>query len=674
MRFLRYGIITVHVFLFVVFPIAASQKKEPWRHVLAVLPFENKTGDVDLGYLSDGISEWIRADLEQSLYVDVIDGNLSRDTIKGKKSSFSKVSHIVDGSFERVKEKFVISVAMRDLRTGEIMGGTQAECEELNELPLFVDEMTADIKAWLSLTEEQINDDLDRDVGQITTCSLEAFRHYLEGRKFILKGLRERAVSSFRNALDIEPEFSLASWEMGMAFPPQSLHSYALKANALLKALESPDRLSTRALFRLKGDYHSMTRYRYALALEAYEELLVLYPEDMKGHHNLGLLYLDIEEWEKAASQFRIVVGAGEERPEPYLNLARAYINPGLYDEAQGVLESCLRKIGNDVNIYLTLALIHRFKGEYDLSLDVAEKAIFQYPGNASSYANRGDIYLYRGDLRKAEAEYRNLAMHEKTAFQDLGQYRLSELYFLRGRFKEARLLAAQNIEHSRERGNKGTMRDRLSFSASLDAISGHPQEALDKLDILWATTVEDEELEWQRFIAYRKGLVHAEIGQLDQALKEAKKLEGLIAQGLDKKKMRLYLHLMGVVELHRKNYRKAIELLEESLPMICIRSRLNMAVADSLASAYSGIGDLEGAREVYERMTTFPRGRLFYGDIFAKSYYHLGKIFETEGKPDNAIENYERFLEIREDADSEMAEVVDARVRLASLRDVNAN
>ena len=152
--------------------------------------------------------------------------------------------------------------------------------------------------------------------------------------------------------------------------------------------------------------------------------------------------------------------------------------------------------------------------------------------------------------------------------------------------------------------------------------------------------------------------------------MEEAKKLEGLIAQGLDKKKMRLYLHLIGIVELERKNYQKAIEHLEKSLPMICIRSRLNIAVADSLASAYSGIGDLERARKEYERMANFPRGRQFYGDVYTKSFYHMGKICEQQGDTYKAIANYEQFLDQWEDADPGIAEIENARKRLAALRE----
>jgi len=48
-----------------------------------------------------------------------------------------------------------------------------------------------------------------------------------------------------------------------------------------------------------------------------------------------------------------------------------------------------------------------------------------------------------------------------------------------------------------------------------------------------------------------------------------------------------------------------------------------------------------------------------------------LGKIFEQQGDRSKAIENYERFLELWKDADPGIAEVDDAKKRLAGLMDL---
>jgi len=61
--------------------------------------------------------------------------------------------------------------------------------------------------------------------------------------------------------------------------------------------------------------------------------------------------------------------------------------------------------------------------------------------------------------------------------------------------------------------------------------------------------------------------------------------------------------------------------------------------------------------------------GRLGYGDIYAKSFYMLGKIYEQKGERTLAAENYRKFLDLWKDADPGIPEVDDARKRLAGLK-----
>jgi len=89
----------------------------------------------------------------------------------------------------------------------------------------------------------------------------------------------------------------------------------------------------------------------------------------------------------------------------------------------------------------------------------------------------------------------------------------------------------------------------------------------------------------------------------------------------------------------------------------------------DPLAFAYYKAGDYERARQEYERIIHFTTGRLFFGDIYAKSFYMLGKIYETKNMKRQAMEHYEKFLNFWKDADPGIAEVEDAKNRLAEVQ-----
>ena len=89
----------------------------------------------------------------------------------------------------------------------------------------------------------------------------------------------------------------------------------------------------------------------------------------------------------------------------------------------------------------------------------------------------------------------------------------------------------------------------------------------------------------------------------------------------------------------------------------------------NDLALAYYNAGELEKSRDEYEKLISLTIHRYMWGDIYAKSFYMLGKINEQQGQKAKAIEHYEKFLDLWKDADPGITEVEDAEERLAGLK-----
>jgi tetratricopeptide (TPR) repeat protein len=286
------------------------------------------------------------------------------------------------------------------------------------------------------------------------------------------------------------------------------------------------------------------------------------------------------------------------------------------------------------------LAVIYRHQERYDFALEEADKAFTLAPTSWLNIWNKGDTYFYMGDLEKAEEEYRKLLEKEEPSAYSRGTQRLGELSRLRGRFKDSIEWQERGIEQADDLGERTWICNRTLILADMDIALGRPDDALKKIDYAWKIAIEEERLPHQRRALSLRGLAYLGMNRMADAQRTANEHKALIDQSINKNLIRSYYHLMGRIELAQNNYPEAIDLLEKCPQLVYPTSGLQMIYAETLGQAYFRSGDLEKAREEYQKILTL-RGRLEYSDIYAKSFYMLGKIHEQQGDTTKAIRSW---------------------------------
>jgi len=145
----------------------------------------------------------------------------------------------------------------------------------------------------------------------------------------------------------------------------------------------------------------------YAHAAEQFEKAIALYPAYDTAYNNLGVMYIQINEPEKARAAFEKSVALNDKNADADRNLARMLIHDGNFARAEGLLQkSLLVEPLNPVTLTL-LSVAEIETGNYDGALATARKT-HQLPHEGYSLVHyvAGQAYEHKGQFQDAFAEY----------------------------------------------------------------------------------------------------------------------------------------------------------------------------------------------------------------------------------------------------------------------------
>jgi serine/threonine protein kinase/lipopolysaccharide biosynthesis regulator YciM len=655
---------------------------------LAVLYFENNTGDEDLDHWRKMLSDLLITDLSQSKYLRILSGDrllkilsdmnrleaktFSADVLE-EVASRGRVQHLLLGKYAKLGDVFRIDIQIQEAHTGEIVSSIRVEARGEAEVFRKVDELTRKIKTNFRLSEDELAADIDREVGKITTSNPEAFKYYIASEKFSKEGRYHESINLLEKAVAIDPEFAMAY--RSMAWDYYGLFYRSQWRKNLKKAMEMSDRISDRERYLIQGDFYLQSEINYYAAEDAYKKLLLLYPDDQNGNLNLGSMYLVLEKWDKAKERFDVLIQNKDENVTPYTSMADAYMAKGLYDKAEEVLVHYLNEFSDNAVIRQWLATCYIVQKRYDLALSELERAFLVDPSNLLTHAIKGDIFRIQGNFDEAEEEFLKLLNSEEEIAHYDGRAWLTSLYLQQGKFESSREQIKFGIELGKKIGERGGESGWNLELAYRYLKTSNPEEALK-----WSIKADKSAVEWgcqychqKRALVY-KGVSYLELDSLENSQNIADELKEITSKEMNEKLMRYYYYLMGRIAQYSHNLSTAIDNFEKAVSLLPSQYSFMMIndhafFIDPLAQAYYEAGELDKALETYNRIIHSTLGRLYWGDIYAKSFFMLGKIHEEQGNIAKAIEHYEKFLTHWKDSDPGLPEVDDARKRLAGLK-----
>jgi adenylate cyclase len=203
---------------------AANPKPNGATASIAVLPFNNMSGDPEQEYFSDGISEDIITDLSKIAGLTVIARN-STFTYKGRSVDVRAVGRelgvrsVLEGSIRRAGQRVRITAQLIDAEAGGHLWGDRYD-RDLTDIFEVQDDVTHRIVDALKVTLSPAE---KARLAESEPSNIDAYDCFLRGREIMLgkeknRDTFEQATTFFRKALELDPNYSQAYACLGLAY------------------------------------------------------------------------------------------------------------------------------------------------------------------------------------------------------------------------------------------------------------------------------------------------------------------------------------------------------------------------------------------------------------------------------------------------------------------------
>ena len=353
----------------------------PEKPSIAVLPFDNMSGDPEQDYFSDGITEDIITDLSKISGLFVIARN-SAFAYKGKVGDVQRVSrelgvrYVLEGSVRKAGGRVRISAQLVDGRTGGHLWAERYD-RDLTDIFAVQDEVTEEIVSTLSLKLTAA----ERGRGPTQdTDNLEAYDYLLRGRGQLLSATKQgnaEARRMFEKARALDPAYASAHARLAQAHTQEMMQGWS----------ESPAESLDRA---------------YAFS----EQALALDDSSPLVHGVLAYVCLWRREHARAVAEAERAIALDPNNADSYTALASILTFAGEPEKSLPLMERAMRLNPHYLGEYMAaLGHAHFVMRRYEDAVAAFKRGIVRNPDFMPNHLLLAASYAKLGKQAEAQAE-----------------------------------------------------------------------------------------------------------------------------------------------------------------------------------------------------------------------------------------------------------------------------
>lgn len=674
---IKFSPVTIAVFLFIavllfkLFIPRTLQTGSVKKRSVAILNFKNMSGVKGLDHLSNSLSDLLITDLGQSKFIKVLpeaklfkilnttdyvnNYNLNSAIIE-EINNKGNVNYLVHGSFIKSGELLRINIKLLDSETGELVDSSFADTE-LDKIFPAVDRLTRELKRSFKLTDNEIFEDIDINIENITTSSQEALKYYIEGKKLFNLEQYENSISALKKAVKIDPDFAMGYRKIAWAYA--YLYDWDKRKEYFEETIKHTKNLSIREKFLVYADYYSEKEITRLKALEYYKKILDIYPDDIDVNYILGISNRNLENWDDAIKNQKIVLQNDRSNIKALNELVILYCSKQNYENAHEIINMFESEYPglHKKDLLENKFLLYLIQGKTELaSLIIDELNMISEIGNSDKRYFKGKIHFLNSSwgLVKNEYEYQ-LKIAGDNSFR-IDYLEQKYLFLINGKLEKVLKYFESEISKIETEGGKIS-----ELSEVLDIFYRNNDKNnffkfLNKIK-LWISIDFPYYYVEQLYFHALGALLNNDLKKAEKSINHFinNKDKSIYSKDFERKKLFLLGELSkktGDYAKSEKYFLKGISLLP-GINSTIFHSNPQLKFYYFLADLYFKSEQFDLAEKWFKTVSTQTIGRYFYGDLFAKSFYYLGKIYQKKGWVGKAIESFEKFLILWQSGDN---------------------
>jgi eukaryotic-like serine/threonine-protein kinase len=318
------------------------------KDMIVLADFANSTADP---VFDDTLKTALSVSLSQSPFLNVASDNRVAATLKMMTRSpetkltpdvareLCQRAHsraYITGSIASLGDQYVLGLKAVNCESGDVLAQEQATATSKEKVLGVLDEIASKLRGELGESLATVQK-LDAPLYEETTSSLEALQAFSLGEKVYREKGPAAAIPYDQRAIELDPNFVDAYAALGGHYV--NLGESGRAVEYYTKAFQLRDHASEPGKLAITGSYYNVVTGELEKAAQTYQEWIASYPRSDAGCVNLGIVYQEQGQYEKATEEFREGLRLRPDEVRTYEDLAIGLLALQRFDEVRQTIQ-----------------------------------------------------------------------------------------------------------------------------------------------------------------------------------------------------------------------------------------------------------------------------------------------------------------------------------------------